>query len=311
VTAATRLTVGLRYTSDHKDVDGYGYNADGSIRPGDSVTANPEPSKTWEEPTYTLIVDHDFNDHAMGYASYSHGYQSGSYNISSSVSDGPVDPQIIDAYEIGLKSSTADNRLRVNTSVFYYEIRDLLVSQNIDNTRITANAAEAEYKGVDLDVVYAPIDNLTLTLGAAYTDPKYSDYQDATFYQPNPNGNGTFIATVGDATGNQIAYSEKLSGTISASYVLPTSVGEFSFNGSLNHHDGAHYDAQGLLVQPDYQVVNASLRWVAADSPWHVELWSNNLTNEKYATFFANTPVMYMNPSPPRTYGVSIGYHWR
>jgi len=305
----TRLTLGLRYTRDEKEVDGYGYNADGSIRPGDSVTANPEPSKSWTEPTYTVIVDHDFKDNVMGYASYSRGYQSGSYNISSSVNSRPVEPQTIDAYEIGLKTSSEDNRVRFNSALYYYKIYDLLVSQNIDNTRITSNAAEAEYTGVDVDLSYLPIDNLMLTVAAAYVNPEYSDYRDATFYAPNAAGTA-WVATVGDATGNQIAYAEKFSGTISASYIIPTQSGNFTLNGSFNYHDGAPFDPQGLLVQPSYSLINASLIWNSSDSIWRVRLWGNNLSDEKYATFFANTPQMYMNPAAPRTYGISVGYLW-
>jgi iron complex outermembrane recepter protein len=310
VATDTRLTLGLRYTKDHKEVDGYGYNADGSIRPQDSITSNPEPSKSWSEPTYTTILDHDFSDEIMGYASYSHGYQSGSYNISSSVDSPPVDPQTIDAFEVGLKSSALDNRLRLNTSVYYYKIHDLLVSQNINNTRVTANAAEAKYEGVDLDVTYLPIDNLMLTLALSYVNPEYSDYRDATFYKIDPAGSGTWVNTVGDATGYQIAYSEQFSGTFAANYVIPTQSGDVSLNLSVNQHSGTHYDAQGLLVQPDYAVVNSSIKWMSSDARWSARLWGNNLSNEKYATFFANTPQMYMNPAPPRTYGVSVSYHW-
>lgn len=308
---ATRLTLGFRYTSDRREVDGNTYTAAGAVIPGSSIVSNPEPSKTWKEPTYTVVLDRDFSDSIMGYASYTRGFQSGSYNISSSVNEGPVDPQTLDAFEIGLKADLADNRMRVNTSVFHYKMHDLLVSQNIDNVRITSNAASAEYRGVDLDVSFLPLDNLTITAGAGYTEPEYTDYRNATFYRPNPNGNGTFVAFVGDATGNQIAYSEKFSASLSANYEIETDLGDFSLSAIGNYHSGAHYDAQGLLVQPAYTVVNTSVKWTRPGAAWDVKLWSNNLLNEKYvSTLFANTPVMYMNPAPPRTYGIEFGYRY-
>jgi iron complex outermembrane receptor protein len=156
-----------------------------------------------------------------------------------------------------------------------------------------------------------PLDALTLTAGVSYVDPTYSDYKDATFYRPNPNGNGTFTAFVGDATGNQIAYSEKLSANFSAIYTISTGIGEFGLSGVANYHSGAHYDPQSLLVQPSYTVVNASVKWTSLDTRWGVKLWSNNLLNEKYAsTLFPNTPVMYMNPAAPRTYGIEFAYRW-
>jgi iron complex outermembrane receptor protein len=311
VTTDTRLTLGARYTSDHADVGGNSYSAAGVLIPGSSVSTNPQPSAVWNKPTWTVILDHDFSQRIMGYASYSRGYQSGSYNISSSVNKGPGDPQIMDAFELGLKTSSADNRLRANTSVFYYKIRDLLVSQNIAGKSVMSNAAAARIDGADLEIDWLPLDSLMLTAGVSYTDPIYSSYDDATRYEPNPNGNGTFVTITGDASGNQLVYSEKLSASLSASYTFHTATGDFALSAIENYHSGAHYDPQGLLVAPSYSVVNTSLDWALPGDSWDVKLWSNNLANTKYATLFANTPVMYMNPAPPRTYGIQFGYHWK
>jgi iron complex outermembrane receptor protein len=311
VTTDTRLTLGARYTSDHADVGGNSYSATGAVIPASSVSANPQPSAVWNEPTWTAIVDHDFTQRIMGYASYTRGYQSGSYNISSSVNKGPGEPQTMDAFEVGLKTSSEDNRLRANASLFYYKIHELLVSQNIDGKSVQSNAAAARIDGADVEIDWLPIQNLMLTAGASYTDPIYSNYNNATFYEPNPNGNGTFVTYTGDASCNQIVYSEKLSASLSANYTFHTKGGDFALSAVENYHSGAHYDPQGLLVAPSYSVVNASLDWTLPKDNWDVKLWSNNLTNTQYATLFANTPVMYMNPAPPRTYGIEIGYHWK
>lgn len=311
VTTTTRLTLGARYTSDHADVDGNAYSAAGVIIPGSSVSTNPQPSAVWDKPTWTAILDHDFAQRVMGYASYSRGYQSGSYNISSSVNKGPGEPQTMDAFELGLKTSSEDNRLRADTSVFYYKIHDLLVSQNIDGKSVMSNAAAARIDGADLEIDWLPLDSLMLTGGVSYTDPIYTSYANATFYEPNPNGDGEFVTYTGDASGNQIVYSEKLSASLSANYTFHTRGGDFALSAIENYHSGAHYDPQGLLVAPSYSVVNASLNWTLPNDNWNVKFWSNNLTNTKYATLFANTPVMYMNPAPPRTYGIEFGYHWQ
>lgn len=307
----TRLTLGARYTSERKSVDGNTYTVAGVVIPGQSVISNPEPSKKWEEPTWALILDHDFSDRIMGYGSVTRGFQSGTYNISSSVNSGPLDPQTLDAYEIGLKSSMLDQRLRINTAVFYYEMHDLLVSQNINTMRVMFNAAEATYKGVDLDITYLPLDNLMLTAGFGYVDPVYSDYKNATFYIPTANGDGNWTTTSGDATGNQVAYAEKFSAFLSGNYDIVTTVGDVTLNASVNYHEGTHFDSQELLVQPSYSVIDALAKWTSPDGSWDVKLWGKNLANKKYASaLFANTPVMFLNSAPPRTYGVTFGYHW-
>lgn len=305
-----RFTLGARYTVDKRSVTGDNFTLAGVVVPGLGASDNPEPEKEWKEPTYTAVFDYQFTDATLGYTSFSHGFQSANYNISSRTSTPPIDPQTLDAFEIGLKTSLLDNTLRVNAALYYSEIDDLLVSQNIGNTRTTTNAAGGRYEGIDLDLTYLPIDNLTLTAAFAYVDPKYTDYRNADLYTINGAGTG-WTTFEGDATGNQIANTEKFSTSVGASYVMPTTVGDISFNTLVNYHSGVHFDSQSLLVQPEYTLVDASISWLAPSRTWDVKLWGKNLGNEEYVSYlFANTPVMYMNPAPPRTYGIQFGYHF-
>lgn len=307
----TQFTLGARYTVDKRSVSGNTYTLAGTIVPGAGAADNPEPEKTWKEPTYTAVLDYQINDRVMTYASFSHGFQSANYNISSRTNTPPVDPQTLNAFEIGVKAGLLDNTLRVNAAVYYSKIYDLLVSQNIGNTRTTSNAAEGKYEGVDLDLTYQPIDHLTLTAAFAFVNPKYTDYKNADLYRVNPNGNGSWTTFQGDATGNQIANTEKFSTSIGAGYLVPTGIGDISLNALVNYHSGVHFDSQNLLVQPSYTLVDASATWIAPSTRWEVKLWGKNLGNEEYVSYlFANTPVMYMNPAPPRTYGIQFGYHW-
>lgn len=305
----TRLTLGARLTSDREQLEGNVYTADGVVIPKDSVISNPEPSVTWNEPTYTAIIDHDFSKGMMGYLSYTRGYQSGDYSLSSSVDTRPVNPETIDASEIGLKTSGDDNRLRVNSALYYYKINNLIVSQNIDSVNVSTNAAAARIEGLNLDADYLPVQNLMFSASVTWQNPEYTSYHDAEFYEPNAAGT-EYITTEGDATGRQIQYAEKFVASFSATYQISTAVGDFSLNGNENYNSANHFDPQGLLVEPSYSLVNVSLKWTLPDASWDVKLWSDNLTNTQYATFFANSPVMYMNPNPPRTYGIEFGYHW-
>lgn len=308
--ASTQLTLGARYTVDKRSVTGNNFTLAGTIVPGAGAADNPEPEKTWKEPTYTVVLDHQINHELMVYGSFSHGFQSANYNISSRTNTPPIDPQTLNAFELGAKAGLLDNTLRVNASIYYSKIYDLLVSQNIANSRTTTNAAEGKYQGVDLDLTYLPIDNLTLTAAFAYVDPKYTDYDNADLYTLNAAGNA-WTTFEGDATGNQIANTEKFSTSVGASYVVPAAIGDIAFNTLVNYHSGVHFDSQSLLVQPSYTLVDASVTWTPPSTRWNVKLWGKNLGNEEYVSYlFANTPVMYMNPAPPRTYGIQFGFHW-
>jgi iron complex outermembrane receptor protein len=88
------------------------------------------------------------------------------------------------------------------------------------------------------------------------------------------------------------------------------SSGEFSLTGTASHQGDQPYDDQGLNVQPAYTLLNASVSWTSLDERTYVELWGKNLTNKETAGFLPLTVVMLYNARPPRTYGVSAGYHW-
>ena len=70
----------------------------------------------------------------------------------------------MDAFELGLKTSSEDNRLRADTLVFYYKIHDLLVSQNIDGKSVSSveRRRREVIDGADLEIDWLPLDSLML-----------------------------------------------------------------------------------------------------------------------------------------------------
>jgi iron complex outermembrane receptor protein len=109
----------------------------------------------------------------MLYASYNHGFRSGSFNTVG-VTGVPVDPETIDAYEIGLKSEWMDNRLRLNGAAFFYDFTDLQVVISRGSSTDLLNAGKAEIYGLDLELQASVTDNLTLRAGGAFLDTEYT-----------------------------------------------------------------------------------------------------------------------------------------
>ena len=63
----------------------------------------------------------------MYYASISEAFRSGGYSsavIFSQAALEPYDPETLRSYEIGMKLSLAENRVRFNTSAFFYDYED-------------------------------------------------------------------------------------------------------------------------------------------------------------------------------------------
>jgi iron complex outermembrane recepter protein len=313
--AHTRLTAGIRYTSDNRSISGGAIaNTVGAPDvykpvPADSAAANPQPTLTSNKPTFKAGLDHDVTDNVLAYFSFSTGFQSAYYAISGGANSPPLKPETIQDYEAGIKSDLFDNRLRLNVGFFFYDMNNIIVSRSIAGNTISSNAAAAQAKGTDIDFTYMPITNLTLGASVEYIDPTYTDYSDSVDYVPNSSGSFNIVAA--DATGFQVDNTEKFMGTADASYVIQTAAGEFNLVGSVTYHSGIHYDTQDLNVQPPYALVNASVAWTAPSQRWDVKLWAKNLTNKHYVGEFTVTNlVMIYNPAPPLTGGVQFGFHF-
>jgi iron complex outermembrane receptor protein len=99
---------------------------------------------------------------------YAHGFRSGGFNTGLSTSLAQlttVDPEELDAYELGLKSEWFDRRLTVNANLFYYDYSDiqvnlLTVNSGVLTTALT-NGAKGKVKGAELEIEGQPTDACT------------------------------------------------------------------------------------------------------------------------------------------------------
>ena len=83
--------------------------------------------------------------------------------------------------------------------------------------------------------------------------------------------------------------------------------------------DGAFYAEQYVEIsnaagalQPEYSVHNARLSWMAGETGLRLTAWVRNLTDEHYAKYRLDLGILGAtgNYAPPRTYGVTAGYHF-
>ena len=80
------------------------------------------------------------------------------------------------SYELGFKSTLADNTVTLNAAAFLIDWTDIQQLNRLAcGFQFTDNAGEAESKGFEVEINAAPSDNLTLTAGVGYTDAKITD----------------------------------------------------------------------------------------------------------------------------------------
>ena len=172
------------------------------------------------------------------------------------------------------------------------------------------NAASSDIKGVDANLEWIPLHNLTFRVGASYIHSEFTNYPDAPFYVPAPGGG---LATVtGDATGNQLPYAPKYSFNVGGDYAVPTAQGTYTFNINEAYTDSLYINADNLVKQPSFGYLNSSLSWTSPDKKWDVRLWGKNLTDVQTYTYLLMQESIGVTASPaaPRTFGITLGTHW-
>lgn len=306
----TNITLGLRYTSDSFTLKNEGFNFGNAAfccftDPTTIYTVKDKFNKL----TYRAILDHKFTEDVLGYVSYSRGFKSGGYNLPE---PGSIDvvaavrPEVLDAFEVGLKSVLLDGALTFNLAGFYYDYKDMAVSVTTSTAVVQRNAAKSKIKGFEFDVVAVPADGLRIAAGLGYLDSEYKSFPDGPTYIPNagfPFGN-TVIPS--DLSGNRLQRAPKLTFNIAPSYTMRAGSGDLTFAVNWYHNAGYFSDAENRLRQPTYDLVNGSISY-ALDNGFGARLWAKNLTDERYYAFIQADPFKdAVAFADPRTYGVTV-----
>jgi len=309
VTDSTSITAGLRYTDESNEINAtkvlYSSVSEAQIA---QIVADQELE--FEETTWRLVVDQKITDEAMLFVSYNRGFKSGGFNLGFP-EDAPYDSEILDAIEVGLKSEFG-GRLRLNVSAFYYDYDQPQISY-VQGGALGVRGVDgsAEIRGLDADVEFVASDNLVLFANIGVLDHEYDEFNNGTGYTFNTEAGGFSQITdpaAQDFKGNKLPQVPDLTATLGADYSVSTDMGEFGFTVNLTHNDGFFTEADNLLSQDSYQLLNANLRWVSSDGHYNVMLWGKNLLDEEIAYQRIgggfNGLEVYR---PPMTYGITFG----
>lgn len=299
----TSLTTGLRYTTEEREFDG-------RQTTGSGLMASFKDDISFNEVTWRLALAHDFSDDMMAYISYNRGFKSGIYPTDS-VSPQPVDPEVLDAYEIGLKTTLLDRRVVLNTSAYFYDYTDLQVNVPVPGGQLFQNAAEAEVMGAEIELQASPTENLSLRVGLSFIDSEFTDFPDAVISMPRPAPAGGNATSTGSVKGNELSRAPKFTGTFNVIYTIPTDTGSWELAGSYFYNDGFFWEPENRLEQDAYSLVNASVKWTTPNDRFSVRLYGTNLTDEEYSRF-ANSGGFgdLISAAAPREYGIGVAYRF-
>jgi iron complex outermembrane receptor protein len=319
----TTFTLGGRYTSDDRYISGGYYTANGLLLPGTGGRA----SKTFDKVTYRAAIAYAFTPDVTGYFSANRGFKSGVFNTSAPSSPA-VQPEVLDALEVGLKNELLQHRLRVNLSAFSYDYKNIQVTQVVQNGTIQINAGSARIYGGELEIVAQPTRNLSVTAGLSYLHSRYTSFPGGptSLFAPatcdaNPAVPGNQPAQLpGPRVGGLIQCAEDLSGhipprsptvtsTLDIDELIPTSVGNFSLNANLYMNSGFFWEPDDQARQDAYQLFNISLQWTEPHGRYYARLWGRNIFNQYRSIYAARSSLLQsQQPAEPRGYGLTVGF---
>lgn len=305
---STHLTGGLRWTSDNRKLP-IGYTD--TVNSAGVVTlhrTNPLSSVTYSNVTFRAALRHDLSDTANVYASVNKGFKSGQFNLQSP-HDLPVRPQTIMAYEVGVKADLFDRRLRASLAAFHYDISDYQIRSNINGISALQNAAKVDIDGLDVNLEAAVTPQLRVTAGASWLNSRYGQFGPlATTGVIAP---GFYpVGREGNATGNKTALAPNFSLSLGATYTIPLGdESEIRLSANYSHKSSYYFEADNVLVQPAYDVVNFSIEY-KLNKHLGIELYMKNIGDELYNVQETTSAAITSLAGAPRQYGANLKFNF-
>jgi len=294
---------------------------------GTRVVDPTAPPVTFDETTYKMALQYQFNDDIMGYVSYSEGFDSGGID-DVTTNSGRIfftyDPQIIENTEIGIRADLAGGLVRLNATYFDSDWNNIqnagVVYDPVTGAELptlaTTNVGTANASGLELELTVVPTDNLTLNFnvglldtGYTYIAPGTPQLDTSTEFQQAPDEQYNIGLQYVANMGNGGTFTTRVDYAYSDQFWRSLVFLRLDWYGSKNNGpvpDG--YDESG-----DWGVVNARFTYEPADGQYAVSLFGTNLTDEYMLNsgfFHGIWGYDFSSVSRPREVGVSLNYRF-
>ena len=342
-----RVTLGLRYTID--DVDSKAqqtvYNfTNGKVTGYDcliSTAVAPDCTqhltKRSEAPTWLIDFDYTPTPDVLVYTKYARGYRQGSISPFSPEGYQTYDPEKVDAYEIGSKTTFyAPVAGTFNVAVFYNKLKNQQLQVQYQPCSFGAslndpvnfptcyqftgpygspttsilNGGQSTIQGVEVETTLKLLQSLVFNLSYTYLETRL-DSQDA---PPTPEG---YVSSLSAVEGGHLSFSPRHSLTTGLNYELPVpaDIGDISAGMSYSFTSDQEASATTLGTLPSQRSLNLNLGWKAiAGSAFDASFFMTNALNEEHTTYVAG---LYDSFGPefrvvgePRMWGVRVKYNF-
>jgi iron complex outermembrane receptor protein len=234
-----------------------------------------QQEQTFTEFTPEVGLQLQFTDDLMAYIKYSEGFKSGGWTtrLSNPISDGTFaefKPERAESSELGLKSVFFDDRMLVNTAIFYTNYDDIQLNFQEQASPVLRNAGKAELKGAEIEAQAVLGGGFGFTLAAGYIDAKYTEI--------NP-------LVIGITTASELPKTPEFK--VNVGPTLDFSLangGGIRLAVDYTHTDKLVNDSLNTenLKRPSTENLNAAIRYTAPNDQFEFVIGGTNLTDDRY-----------------------------
>jgi outer membrane receptor protein involved in Fe transport len=290
-----RLTInaGLRYNYEDRESS--------NTSDAGGMAASLDGKEQFTQLLPSISLTYRFTDDINAGAKYSRGYRSGGVSTAPFAHVAkPYDEEFTDNYEVFFRSRFLDNRLIINSNIYYTKWHDMQVPVMLEGgipgyDNIIENAGEVELKGFELEGTFKLITGLTCFASLGYAHTEFKD----------------FVANQVDHAGQSLPNAPEWTVSLGANYRHPS-----GFFGGANYRwaDKAYSD----VSSPDNtrlsgrSILDAKIGYRA--KCWAAYAWGTNLLDDDYELALIDMSPYGMGTvgfmGTPRMVGLGAEIYW-
>ena len=279
---------------------------------------NTANNDKWDEFSPSVKLSYSLGDDTLIYGGFSSGFKSGGFATDGSEAT-PYEPEIVDSFSLGFKTTLLDGTLRLNAEAFYNEYTDkqlttieLTEANELSSTR--ANVGEVESSGFEAEVTWLPgVDGLMVNFNLGYLDAEVTEYLEQ---QENPDTGEVEIIDI--SKDRALGFQPEWTGMARVAYDFDIgNSGSMLISGDVAYRDEMFTDSPIdttsdfalQAVSGSLTTYNAVIAFTSSDQKWRVALEGKNLTDEReLVNTFNVSNVTTGGYTRERTWAFSVGY---
>ena len=281
-----KMVVAARY-------DRLDYSFNNHLLPG-AFTGAPDAVNHFDHFSPKIGLTYDFGKNKGLYGNYSEGFAPPNItDLYSGVQVPVLKPSSYNNYEIGGWLAFAGSKGNVEASLYHLDGKNEIVSVRLpDGTYQNQNAGVTSHKGIELNIKYSPVNDITFRIGGTVAKHKYVNY-----VQQGKN-----------FSGNEMAQSPSyiMNGEI---IYKPGYLKGFRIGVECQSLGSYFTDPQNTSRYKGFAVLNARAGYIYKS----FETWINciNLTNNNYAVTVEKSAYgTSYRPGQLQTINIGVAYHF-